>query len=353
MMGALVDVPGKTPRVVGLRRRRVTLTGDLQSCGACPFHWTTLPGYRCPGRTVLAELQNFWLSLGCLVRRACPVAGMLPPGPRRTVKAEKPIKSGRGRTRSEARMISNSTLQVAAKVVGAALIAISATALAGDELEFWKLSPGWKFGYIVTPISLGLMGSVGSAITQVKRVRFEERKHQTRFILQTASFRIQDLTGIDTRDLGIAAYATVRWGWCLWPWQERLRPLDRVRPKQSAASGVRWRPGVGIVGQCVKHGKDVMEDLDEFDSRFAGVSKGRRQRMKEDDRLGLAYEEFMKLKGKFGVVMASPIIDPKDSSVLGCVSLDGPAGSGTQLFEIAVRKVLAAAADEVAYHVLS
>ncbi|MGW1515733.1 hypothetical protein [Streptomyces sp. NPDC002287] len=245
------------------------------------------------------------------------------------------------------------TVKLWAKIVGAIIIAGAGVAYAGDEMERWKLSPGWKFTCAMVPLAVALIGTVASAISQVKRVRLDKRRDDIKFTLSATGFEIQDITGIDSRNLGLAAYHVDKWGPWVWPWQERLERLVRVRPKQTGVSGVRWRPGVGIVGQCVEQGKDICEDLSVFDSQLQNVTRQQWESLPREDRMGLTYGEYLSVRGKFGAVLASPIIDRNGSGVLGCVSVDGPSMAFVHFSGQQVREALAAAADELAQHVFS
>ena len=64
-----------------------------------------------------------------------------------------------------------------------------------------------------------------------------------------------------------------------------------------------------------------------------------------DLRLGLSWREYEKVRGKYGVVLASPIIDDRVSParVVGCVAVDAPSGSRTKLTQAPVRERVASA----------
>jgi hypothetical protein len=57
------------------------------------------------------------------------------------------------------------------------------------------------------------------------------------------------------------------------------------------------------------------------------------RRLPDDIRLGLSFEEYLNVRDKYAVVVATPIIDDSGSRsrVVGCVALDGPAGRLTDL----------------------
>ncbi len=64
-------------------------------------------------------------------------------------------------------------------------------------------------------------------------------------------------------------------------------------------------------------------------------------------RLGLGYDEFLDVQGKYDVVVATPVLDdshPATTRVSGCVALDGPAGSLDRLSADTVLALLDSAA---------
>lgn len=250
-------------------------------------------------------------------------------------------------------MTTKNSILLGIKCGSAILIAAAGIALAGNEAELWKLSGAWKFSLAAAPICLGFLGSTTSSAGQFFGQKLEKKRKDAEFVLSALAWDLHDITGIDVRDLGTAAYLKRRWGWWLWPWQEGLRRLARKRPKLTGASGVRWRPGVGIVGQAVSKRRDICENLDLLDSQLANATKADWEQQDADARMGMSFEEYHRARGMFKVVLASPMIHPNSSEVVGCVSVDGPAGSYPQLSDASVRGVVAAAADELAQRLFS
>lgn len=242
-------------------------------------------------------------------------------------------------------------MKYAAKVLAALLTATAAVALAGQESGMWRLADATRFWAAMVAILVGLVGSLSSIAGQRASARRERRRDRLRALMQPVALRVQDLTGIDVRDLGLAAYALEQPGWWWWPWQPRLRRMYRVRPKIAAVSHVDWRPGKGVMGVCVDQGQDVAEDIAALDDSLRGESRAGWDPSRVH---GLSYDEWLDTRGKYGVILATPILgeDPSGSTVIGVLVLDGPAGSFATIVTDEVRAELASVADQIAANVL-
>jgi hypothetical protein len=232
-------------------------------------------------------------------------------------------------------------------MLGAALIAASGVALAGHEAQRWRLSATGQFAWAVLAIAVGFVGALSSAVGQVRTRQSERLREQIRGILAPLAFELQDLTVIDVRELGLAVYQRRRWGWWRWPWEQRLYRLHRERPRRAAVSGIAWRPGVGVIGRCVDRGQDVWEDLAFLDDQLGQVGAGDWAALGPDVTYGLSFADYQRVRGKFGVVLATPLVReaPTGAQVVGCISVDAPGGTVQQLASDEARSAVAAAAD--------
>lgn len=237
-----------------------------------------------------------------------------------------------------------------AKIIAALVTLAAAMALVGQQSEFWAMSAAWNFAVQVVPLVLGFFAALGSAARQAYVRSREVRREKVGIILRGMAFTIQDDTAIDVRDIGTAAYLTQPW-WH-WPFFSRkgyLQRIARERPKQTGVSTIRWRSDVGVVGICVALGKDVVEDIALLDDGLGKINAD--EWVTGPESLGLTYDEFQKVRDKFAVVLASPIIVA--GKAVGCVAVDGPVGSYDKLEANSLRGIVAAAADEIVTHVLT
>ena len=237
-------------------------------------------------------------------------------------------------------------------MAAALLTAVAAVMLAGDQSGQWMLTDGARFWAAMTAIGIALLGSLSSIAGQRASARQEQRRDKLRALLQPVALRVQDLTGIDVRDLGLAAYAVRRFGWWVWPWQPRLRRMYRVRPKIAAVSRVDWRPGKGVMGSCVVRGQDVAEDVAALEDLLKNETAGTWDPARAH---GLTYAEWLDTRGKYGVILATPILGggAGGSFVQGVLVVDGPAGAFTAIVTDEVRAELASVADQIAANVFA
>jgi hypothetical protein len=100
-----------------------------------------------------------------------------------------------------------------------------------------------------------------------------------------------------------------------------------------------------VIGRCVVESKDIAVDLAAVDRVLRRTTRKEWSTVDPDLRLGLTWREYEKVRGKYGVVLASPIIDDRVSParVVGCVAVDAPSGSRTKLTQALVRERVASA----------
>lgn len=239
---------------------------------------------------------------------------------------------------------------LALKVIWAVLAAGVALVLTLGEAGAWKISASTKVVLITAAAVISVASTVLAATAEFRRQRGDALAGHARAILVPLAFVLQDLTGIDVRDQGIAAYVRRRTWW--WPFRERLVRVYRERPRLASASGVRWRPGVGVIGRCVALGQDVCVDVGTLDEVLTGVTGEEWGQLDEEERLGLTYDEHVRLSGRYGVVLATPILleHPTGGKVVGCLAIDGPVGSYDRIAATDVRAQAAAAAELIAEH---
>lgn len=233
-------------------------------------------------------------------------------------------------------------------MTAAVVAAVAGLALGMHQVGVWTL-PGW-FGatLVAAGVFVALVTSTEAAIDQYRHGRSEVLREQVRAVLSPLLIELEEHTGISTRRLGIDAYRVHR---PVLPFRRvRLERLLRLKLIVAVSSGITWRPGVGVVGQCVERGEDVVENLALLDEQLANVGEDEWKTLPTDVTYGLSYEEHRKVRGKYGVVLATPMIKetPYGSRVIGCVAIDAPAEGFAALASDEVRGLVAAAAVTLA-----
>jgi hypothetical protein len=234
------------------------------------------------------------------------------------------------------------------RVSTAVIVGIVGIGLGLHEMGTWTL-PGWlSAALLIAGVLVAFVTATEAAIDQRRHGRVAELREQARAVLAPLLLEIEEATGIGARQLGVAAYRIRK---PVLPFgKDRLERLLRLQLIIRVASGIVWRPGVGVIGQCVARGEDVVENLTTLDEQLAGVSPADWDSLGDDLTYGFTYAEFQRVRGKYGVVLASPMIreTPLGSRVVGCISVDGPPGSFQALASEEIRGLVAAAAVTLA-----
>jgi len=215
-----------------------------------------------------------------------------------------------------------------AKTLGALLAAVAAVALGLNATKAVTLPRTWLVACVVTSAALAAVTTIGGAWGEWRERRMGRRRELTEITLNATIWAVVDQVGsLDFRELGIAAYRVDHAWWS--PWRLRLQRVHRVRAsRRPVSSDVAWRPGKGVIGRCVTQGEVVAVDLAQLYAELGRPGEQEWARLPPERRLGLSYAEYLDLRDKYAVVVASPIIDDSGprSRVVGCLALDGPAG---------------------------
>lgn len=235
-----------------------------------------------------------------------------------------------------------------AKTVSALLAAVAGIILALAGAEVLTVSSRVLVACIVVTTALATLATIGAAWGEWRKRQLGQRRDLVEITLNAAVWAIVDHVGprLDYRDLGLAAYRIEQRWW--WPFRRRLRRLHRVRPsRRPVTSDVMWEPGKGVIGTCISQGAVVASDLTQMYRDLGHPSREEWDRLPDDVRQGLGFEEYLDVRDKYAVVIASPIIDDTGASsrVVGCVALDGPDGLFDELASDEVLGLLNSAAQ--------
>lgn len=234
------------------------------------------------------------------------------------------------------------------RVAAAVVIAAVALGLGLHEIGAWDPSYEMLVAMVAAGALVALATSVEAAVDEYRWGRVEEFRERARAVLSPLLVELEETTGVSTRQLGVSAYRLRR---RLWPFRRpRLERLVRLQLVIRVTSGVAWRTGVGVIGQCVERGADIVENLAALDEQLADVSEAEWKTLPSDLTYGLSFREYAKVRGKYGVVLATPIIkeSPLGSRVIGCISVDAPEDAFDALAADETRALVAAAAVPLA-----
>jgi hypothetical protein len=242
-----------------------------------------------------------------------------------------------------------------AKTAAAVLAAGAAVVLGLDSTGAIDASRRLLVSAVVVSAVLAASATIGGAWAEWRARRLGARRDLADVQLTAAAWAIVDLVGagLDYRDLGLAAYRVERIRWK--PWAQRLRRVHRVRAsRRPVASNIAWRPGKGVIGRCVAQREVQLYDLQKMYEDLGQPSEAEWRDVPDDLRLGLSYAEYLDVRNKYSVVVATPVIDDSGThaAVVGCVALDGPEGWFDDLSREDVQALLNTAADGLLHQAL-
>jgi hypothetical protein len=186
---------------------------------------------------------------------------------------------------------------------------------------FWvgkETAVAWSLVIIfVAAIVLPTVSELGE---KAKRTSLERRqKYQT--FLASCLVGIARHSKANWETTGVQLFLVRRGGFL---WLQQMHGLAAtLRLQPTAHSGIRWTRGKGLIGQCWETQTVLLVNLDEYFRPYENHDEGLWRRLPPDIRYGLSFAEFQKLKGKYGVVAAAPIVSEK-GRYLGCVTADMP-----------------------------
>ncbi|MFY0408809.1 hypothetical protein [Solicola sp. PLA-1-18] len=106
---------------------------------------------------------------------------------------------------------------------------------------------------------VAFLSASAAAVGKWRSQRAESHREAAGVRLRALGWSVYDLTGIDVRDLGLAMYVVrpspVR------RWRTLLRRVAYERSRRAVTTGVQWRPGMGVIGQCVASGERAGQDV--------------------------------------------------------------------------------------------
>lgn len=235
-------------------------------------------------------------------------------------------------------------IRVAAAVIAAAV----GIGLGLDEAGAWDAPRGVAVALVTAGVVVAFIVSVESALDRYLYGRAEELREQARAVLTPLLIELEEATGIDAGELGVSAY---RLRPRLLPFRRpRLERIVRLQLVIRVSSGISWRTGVGVIGQCVTRGADVIENLAMLDEELVDVTAEEWRSLPDDLTYGFTYDEYLRVRGKYAVVLATPMIQerPLGSRVIGCIAVDAPAAAYDSLASNETRGLVAAAAVPLA-----
>jgi hypothetical protein len=204
-------------------------------------------------------------------------------------------------------------------------IAVMVVGLARQDIPagFWTAQREWWIvGALMTTAVVPFLQFLFTDRGEKARRRALERERRINAILAGALVQAVKRAGADWEQTGLQAFAVRK---------RRLHRDDqtrvgKVRLSSLASSGVRWTKGKGVIGRCWERQRHHVADLQSHFQQYLDWDEARWNTLAHDVRYGLAFDEFEKMKDKYGVVAAVPVVDRRDQYI-GCVTADFPPGA--------------------------
>lgn len=173
-----------------------------------------------------------------------------------------------------------------------------------------------------------------------KRKAVEQQQKLETFL--TTALILMARNGADWEMTGVQVFLVKRKGVVR---REQQIRAAKVRLGPVPSSGVKWTKGKGVIGLCWETRAPQFEDLQKRFAPYRNFTAAQWEGMAPTNRFGLSFDDFQRLKGKYGIVAAVPIIDRADK-YRGCVTADMPPGK--QVDEDHTKNTLASTAKLVA-----
>lgn len=233
------------------------------------------------------------------------------------------------------------TVVFALPVIGAfAAILVGISRVPYPDAEFWRLRGHWIVWALVVG---GFIPAVQTTIAEygerLRRKELEREEHLRALLVSALVYVVRhcsapwDLTGVQV---------FLRTGWL---WRERHARAAKIRLASAPEAGVNWTKGKGVIGRCWETGTSHVARLDAPPfSDLGNIPAYRWPTVDAAIRYGLSHAEYHALRGKYGTVIAVPVVT--GGTYRGCVTLDMPAGHRL-IEEHRAVEILAATADLV------
>ena len=188
----------------------------------------------------------------------------------------------------------------------------------------WPDATFWGRHQLATLVALGATALVPLAqlvvaqTSERSRLKQIERQREVETCLTASLVYCVKHAGAGWLDIGIQVFEVKR-AW--WRRNERQVRLAKVRLRAVSVSGVDWVKGKGVIGRCWETHAPQYEDLQALFAAYDGHNQPDWDALPAAERFGLSFGDFQRLKGKYGIVAAVPIMDSHDRYI-GCVAAD-------------------------------
>jgi hypothetical protein len=212
---------------------------------------------------------------------------------------------------------------IAARIV--ALLAGVGAAVALGLKDTLKPTQAWTIALVVLAGASGGVEQIRGVWQSVRAPKRQGFREDLALTLHGLAFDLGKLTGVDTRCFGVSVYRIPghRWPWRLLPLKAEFRNRFSGEP---GPSHIKWTRGKGMIGLCWEEQSTQYKDLRAIIKRHANITREKFDGLRRPDvKMGLNFDEFHRIVGKYAEVRAVPISNRDRTRMIGVLAVDIPA----------------------------
>ena len=195
-------------------------------------------------------------------------------------------------------------------------------ALGAHQAKFWT-APDWVIWLCIGVLAIQTFLPLARA--GLRRMRGEvttKFANHTKTTLGAVVLELAKLK-IEIDELGVSAFIVHRK--MRKPWEPLLRRVARQRLVSAPGpSRILWTKGKGVIGRCWVEENVVVKDTQVVHRPYLEATQAEWEAAPYETRMGLSYDEFQRIKGKYAVCVAVPIMTETSGEVSfrGCIAAD-------------------------------
>jgi hypothetical protein len=221
------------------------------------------------------------------------------------------------------------TVRASTSALAGVAAALATAYLALVNAKVWEGTDRQKFWAVVTIAAVAIGSSLARPIRIFVVGKQVKQSNKIHTALRGLPWAINKQTGgrVPVPPLGASAWLIKGWGK-----RRYLKNIGRERVEDyPGPSSIKWTKGKGVLGKAWQEERAQIIDVGKIDARHGKCSEEQWLKVRDDTRMGLSYQEYCKIRGKYGTVVVAPMFDPRNSKVIGFVSLDAPVGVHQEL----------------------
>lgn len=193
----------------------------------------------------------------------------------------------------------------------------------GWPTGFWDERDPWIAYALIIVCGASILVPIVSELGEKAKRQSFERRQKLQTVLASSLVYVARYAGADWETTGVQVFLVKRQGL-----NQVQVPAAKVRLRPIPSSGVRWVKGKGLIGRCWETQQPQFLDVAAHFRDHEHLSAEAFEALPEATRFGLTFNDFQRLRGKYGMIAASPLVDDA-GRYRGCVTADFPPEANT------------------------